>query len=96
MDAAERLSRSAAKRNSCLISGDVRMDRVSSLIRDMAAFMNNVPPMYCLSLYPSNMKVDRVFYDWRAGILLTWGGAVRGHWLSVGIKWWTPIFLFNV
>lgn len=48
MEAIDRRSRSAAKRRSCLISPEVRRERVSSLRRDMvASHRSGVMQMYC-------------------------------------------------
>lgn len=42
MDATERRSRSAAKRKSCLISVEVRIDKVSAFRRDMTMSRHGV------------------------------------------------------
>ena len=48
MEETERRSRSAARRTNCLISEEVRMERVSSLRSDMAMHRMVVVQMYCI------------------------------------------------
>lgn len=61
MDATERRSRLAAKRKSCFISAEVRIDRVSSFKRGIVASRNFCTANVLPFTVSCNARIDSIF-----------------------------------